>query len=229
MFRKLLRRDAEQSSDGARVHRESWQRRPLSVTWFMGAVSGSPMVNDWLREGSGMMGALALGWDFDDYWGTECRIGVGTPELHDSDSALQARQLLYGASQIAWPNPDWTTYRGGRQGDLTQFSVNALAYPWGDAPWRPYFYTGVGATIVSADDALGKRYNTTMFTMPLGAGLKYHWTDFMALRLEAADNIAFSNGGLNTLHNFTVFGAVEVRFGGSRKAYWPWIPSRSYW
>ena len=229
LFRRWLDRNTAQPSGGVRVARESWLRRPMSVTWFMGAVSGSPAISDWLSEGSGMMGSLALGWDFDDYWGTEFRLGLGSPTLHDSDRALATRAANSLANPSLWPDSRWTPYGSGRQGDLVQFGVNALYYPWGDSPWRPYFLTGVGATVVSFDDVLGNRYNTTMFTMPLGLGMKYHWTDWMALRLEGLDNIAFSNGGINTLHNFTVLGAVEIRFGGSQKSYWPWTPGRRSW
>ncbi len=65
--------------------------------------------------------------------------------------------------------------------------------------------------------------------MPLAVGVKYHGSNALALRLEVADNMAFGAHGIDTLHQLSVVGGVELRFGGSRKAYWPWNPARNYW
>jgi hypothetical protein len=65
--------------------------------------------------------------------------------------------------------------------------------------------------------------------MPFGVGLKYHWTDWMALRFEVADNVAFGSQGIGTLHHISIIGAAELRFGGSRRSYWPWVPGRRAW
>ena len=38
-----------------------------------------------------------------------------------------------------------------------------------------------------------------------------------------------TSGNLETVHHLLATGGVEVRFGGSRTAYWPWNPGRHYW
>ena len=66
--------------------------------------------------------------------------------------------------------------------------------------------------------------------MPFGFGLKVRCIrDWLALRLEMLDNVAFGSAGLDTMHNITLTGGVEVRFGGPRKSYWPWNPDRYLW
>ena len=64
---------------------------------------------------------------------------------------------------------------------------------------------------------------------PLAMGLKYRWNDYFAWRLEFSDDIAYSWNPHNALHSLSVTLGLELRFGGTRKAYWPWNPGTSYW
>jgi hypothetical protein len=78
-------------------------------------------------------------------------------------------------------------------------------------------------------DRLGTRWDDTVFGLPFGLGVKYRHSDRMAFRLEVADNVAFPGAAMETMHVLSVTGGAEIRFGGSRRAYWPWNPGRHYW
>jgi hypothetical protein len=221
---------------GHPLHCESWLYRPFSAGWFMGMVQGSPLVHDG-RDASGdfrggvgqqrgFFGGYRLGWDFDYYWGCETRFGFGSIELFDTAAAKQAQQLRDAHLAPAIRN----RYEHRRDTDLFVWDLDLLYYPWGDATWRPYLMIGLGTTHVNFEDRMGHTWKDTVFGMPLAVGLKYRCNDWLALRFEIADNMAFGGGsGLETLHNLSITGGMEVRFGGTRKAYWPWNPGRYYW
>jgi hypothetical protein len=89
---------------------------------------------------------------------------------------------------------------------------------------------GLGSARFHFTDRLSRSYDKAVFAIPLAAGVKYRCNDWLALRFECTDNIAFGGGsGFDTVHNISATGGMEVRFGGSRKAYWPWNPGRHYW
>jgi len=211
------------------IARESWLHRPFSITWFMGMVQGSPLILDWVDEERGLLGGLKFGWDFDNYWGTEMRLAYGSAALHDSQRAIAAQ--VYADDQAKLPPNDPLRYRfdGGRNAQLFLWDLDVLYYPWGDTPWRPYLSFGLGTAQVNFSDRLSQSYADTLFAMPLAVGLKYHCHNAVALRVECADNVALGAHGINTLHQLSLVGGLELRFGGSRKAYWPWNPGRNYW
>ena len=96
--------------------------------------------------------------------------------------------------------------------------------------WRPYIRAGLGTVRVQLQDRLGTQYDSTVVGMPWGIGVKYRVSNWLALRGEIADNVAIHAGSpFNTQHNFSFTFAMEVRFGGSRVAYWPWNPGIHYW
>ena len=211
------------------VERENWLRRPLSVTWFVGGMAGCPLVHDWVRGDTGVFGGLRVGWDFDPYWGAEFRLAFGTLGLIDSDRAIEAQHWYDALNGFNQGDPFWHRREGTRNADLMLYDLNMLYYPWGDTPLRPYVSVGLGGTRLSFIDRLGDNYDTTLLTMPLAIGVKYHWTDWLALRFEVTDNIAFGTEHVETLHNVSIVGAVEMRFGGSHRSYWPWTPGRKSW
>ena len=52
------------------------------------------------------------------------------------------------------------------------------------------------------------------------------------MRLECCDDVIFAgNAGFNTSNDVSLTGSLEIRFGGSRKNYWPWNPGgqHSWW
>ena len=80
-------------------------------------------------------------------------------------------------------------------------------------------------------NALDVRWRETMFTMPIGLGLKYRLGELWALRLELADNLMFGTNSIGFQNNPSILGGLEFHFGSSRsrRTYWPWDPSAKYW
>lgn len=214
---------------GSQVHRESWLRRPLNATWFLGGVVGSPMIDDWVRGDGGVFGGVRLGWDFDHYWGAEFRLAFGSMQLIDSQRAVDAQHWHDTLAGFSPNDPYYHRFDGTRNADMFLYDINLLYYPRGDDPIRPYLTVGIGGAQFTLIDRLGRSYEATLLTMPFGIGLKYHWTDWLALRFELCDNVSFGAAGLSTMHNISVVGAAEFRLGGSRRSYWPWTPGRASW
>jgi len=200
---------------GQPLLRSSWLNRPLSVSSFAGVMHGSPLINDWVGQKTGYFGGYRFGLDFDHYWGLELRYGFGTIPLWDSQRAK-------AASSFGEDRPHDT--------DIVLGDFDLLYYPWGDSTWRPYFMVGLGAAGLKFQDLLGNPFKRTVFAMPLAFGLKYRCNSRLVLRFDFADNIIFGDGhGFDMLHNLSINGGVEIRYGGTRTAYWPWNPARHYW
>jgi len=208
--------------------RESWLYRPFSAAWFGGMVQGGPLIDDWVGMQRGFLSGYRIGWDHDPYWGGEIRFYLGSVTLCDSQRAIAAQKAVDDAAGMATDDPQRQRF-DHRDCDITGCDLNVLYYPWGDARWRPYLMAGLGATRLNFTDRLSESHGKPVMAMPLALGLKYRCTDWLALRFECADNIAFGRSSFNTLHNLSVTGAVELRFGGARTAYWPWKPGRHYW
>ena len=110
------------------------------------------------------------------------------------------------------------------------WDIHFLHYPWGDTTWRPYWSIGLGSVHIRFMDRLNDRRAKSLLGLPIALGMKYRCNDWLALRIEVSDSIAFGGGpGFNTLNNLLVTGGLEVRFGGTRKVYWPYSPGRHYW
>jgi hypothetical protein len=90
---------------------------------------------------------------------------------------------------------------------------------------------GMGVTGIDFIDRSATVYHGAYFTLPIGVGVKYLHGDWLAFRLELADQIMFGGGSPIEISNrLCVTAGVELRFGGSsRRAYWPWNPGRQYW
>ncbi len=214
---------------------ESWLYRPFSAGWFIGGIFGSPLIEDWLGITSGYFTGFRFGWDQNHYWGLEMQFAYGEMGLWDSARAKAERRVWYR---------DWYLDQGIEPNDaeierlitaprdlaLYQWAVSAMYYPWGDARWRPYLSVGVGAARMTFTDIFLVHYDKTFFVFPVAVGVKYHWNDWLALRVEGCSSFSVPGGGrLKPVHNVSINGAVEIRFGGSRTAYWPWNPTRTYW
>ncbi len=201
------------------VRDEGWRHRPLSAGVGMGGVWGGDLIDDWLAEDGGFFGVYRLGWDWDDYWGGELRLSMGGVALADSDRAIAAHVARDGPHALNAHDRDLVFYQG---------DVSLLYYPWGDAPWRPYLVAGFGLAEIDLLDRLSQNFDDVVFALPLGLGVKYRATPWCVLRLEFADNMLFPDE-LAVIHHLALTGGLEYRFGGSRKAYWPWNPGRHYW
>jgi hypothetical protein len=200
---------------------ESWLEHPISAGIFIGVANGSMLIDDWVGQQEGMFGGVRVGYDFGERVGAELRYGFGAVQLFDSAQAIAAK----------YPNGEPALADAkSRYCDLDLLDASVLVYPWGDTPWRPYLLTGIGLAQIRFSDVLGNRYSTTTADIPLGVGLKFHCTESAALRLEVNDTIIFGNGsGFNSVHELSVTGGLEFRFGGSHRAYWPWSPESSSW
>ncbi|OHB70814.1 MAG: hypothetical protein A2V70_13735 [Planctomycetes bacterium RBG_13_63_9] len=207
---------------GHPLQQESWLYRPFSAGWFMGMVQGGPLIDDWVGQKQGFVGGYRLGWDQDYYWGGEMQFAFASIRVYDSPRAITAALEADPAGHERFDHR--------RDAALFQWDASVLHYPWGDSQWRPYLRAGLGTARVRFDDRLSRHYDKTVLAMPLAVGMKYRCNDWLALRFECADNIAFGGGsGFDTVHNLTLTGGAEIRFGGTRKAYWPWNPGRTYW
>jgi hypothetical protein len=208
--------------------REDWRFRPFSIGWFMGGVSGSPLLDDWVDQKSGYFAGYRIGWDYSRYWGCEMRLGFGYLELADSQRAIEAQESADSHIDLPGGDPFFSRFDQRRDSDLILWDVSLLYYPWGNTNWRPYFLAGLGAARVDFLDRLSERRAETVFEMPLGMGVKHRYRDWLALRFEMTDNVVFGQK-FNTVHDLSFTGGVEILFGGTRKAYWPWNPGRHYW
>ncbi len=215
---------------GQPLQGESWLYRPFSVGWFMGMEVGGPLIDDWVGQKQGFVGGYRLGWDHNHYWGGEMRFTFSSVELFDSPRAAAAQ--VAADDEDGWDADDpWRDrFDPRRDVNLFQWDVSVLYYPWGDAAWRPYGLIGLGSARMIFFDRLSERYDKVVFAMPLAIGVKYRCNDWLAMRFELTDNILFAaSSGVSTMHELSITGGVEVRFGGSRRAYWPWNPGRHYW
>ena len=199
---------------------DSWRWAPFGVGWFMGIMDGTPLVTDWTGAGTGYFGGYHFNWDFDHYWGFEFRYGVASLPQWDSARAFAAQS----DAGIAW-----NSQFGRRHATLKYGDFSFLYYPWGDARWRPYARMGLGWGYVKFTDLLYDKWSNSTMTMPFGIGLKYRYSRRLVFRTEMVDNFLFGERGINPQHNLSLTAGVEVRFGGTRKAYWPYNPGRHYW
>lgn len=227
---RLIEPDARYRGPGRPLLRESWRYRPFSAGWFIGVVEGDELIDDWLGQKRGPLGGYRLGWDFDHYWGCEMRLGWGYLEVYDSQRAKDAQKAADDASGLAPDDSFRKRFDAVRHSALAPvWDVSLLYYPWGDAAWRPYLLAGLGHVRIDVWDRLTEHHAVGTWGIPLGVGVKYRWKDWLALRFELTDNIAWGRRAINTVHELSATGGVEVRFGGTRKAYWPWNPGLHYW
>ncbi len=207
---------------GEPLVQESWRNRPLAFGWYMGGMLGSPLMTDWTGTGFGYTGGFRLTWDYDHYWGVEFRYGMASLPQWDSQAAIDAshqRDQQYGltSSDSAWDRYDKT-----RNASYQFYDLNFVYYPWGDSRWRPYGLLGLGGTRVKFQDRLGEVRVRNVFSMPLGIGLKYRHNDRLAWRLELANQFITGYREMTAGSNLSITFGMELRFGGTRRAYWPY-------
>jgi hypothetical protein len=184
----------------------SWLNRPWYVGAFIGGLLADDLISNRVESNNSFFIGGRLGWDFDHYWGLEGRYAFSRPQLSDGtgDPLSDAAREYFVDVSLAY-------------------------YPWGDSQWRPYASIGLGFQTFRFHDDTGERIHQSLLSMPLGLGLKFFHSPHCTLRLEACDNIAFGDGNLKTMQNFTLAAGVEFRFGGRPTSYFPWHGSTSYW
>jgi hypothetical protein len=116
-----------------------------------------------------------------------------------------------------------------RQADLLLADVSLVYYFYSDLTIRPYLSVGLGVVDWEFIDANGNATDEKVMGVPISLGVKQRCDDWLVLRLDLTDNIAFGGGTqIGTQHNFSVTGNVEIRFGGPRTSYWAWAPRKHY-
>jgi hypothetical protein len=184
----------------------SWLNRPWYVGAFLGGMLADDLISGQVETNNSFFLGGRLGWDFDHYWGLEGRYAFSHPMLTDSaGNTLPDRAREYFAD------------------------VSLAYYPWGDSQWRPFFTAGFGFQTFRFRDHAGQRVSQSLLSMPLGVGLKFYHSPSHSLRLEAYDNIAFGDGRLSAMQNFTLAAGVEFRFGGRPTSYFPWHGGTAHW
>jgi hypothetical protein len=183
----------------------SWLNRPFHVDWFVGPLLSDGPVSGRVAQSNELFGGLRVGWDFDYYWGVEWRFGWSDPVLI-ADGIDAELSGTYFVSDIDF-----------------------IYYPWGDTKIRPYGLLGLGMTQIGSvrEDHGGQE--ATLLSMPLGVGVQFPQTHWLAWRLEIIDNLAFGGDGLDTMNNFAFTAGMELRFGARPNSYWPWRSSRTIW
>jgi hypothetical protein len=183
--------------------REPWNYRPFSASLFMGPIFGSTLIDNTVTQGTGFLAGARFGYDFDDDWGLETRIGSATFPV-GGDYPNDGMQ--HSSDHFIW-------------------DIDFLYYPWGDSAVRPYFMMGVGVSRVKFGDTMGYENARILAGMPFGVGVKWKFSDWFIFRLECLDNVAFAGGSvIHTQHNASLSFGFEVRFGRPHVQYWPWNP-----
>jgi hypothetical protein len=167
--------------------------------WF------SQSLDDHVSTDIDVFGGVFAGWDFDHFWGNELHLDWATPELKNS----VAQDADRTDSSFTW-------------------NYSLLYYPWGDARLRPFWRAGFGASHFDYPMDNGRRYDESMWTFPLGLGMKYPMRRWLAARMDLTDYISIDNNH-PTQHNVALSFGLEWRFGAHPHSYWPWNPSRTIW
>ena len=184
----------------------SWRNRPYYVGGELGNLWMTRSVEPSVSDDIDAFGGIFFGCDWDHYWGSELSLHRATPELINS------------AAPDAEPGDS-----------LSLCSASLMYYPWGDSWVRPYWRWGIGATTLEYPTDAGPVRDETLWTFPIGMGVKYPVRRWLAARAELTDHWAWGNGGVATQHNISLTLGLEWRFGAHPRSYWPWHPSHHIW
>jgi hypothetical protein len=195
-----LRQQLEEPLVGA-----SWCNEPFHIDWFLGVIRGTEIIHDHVDQNVGVIGGFRLGWDYDLYWGLETRLGFSSLEDQPETAPLE-----------------------GSADKVILWDSSLVYYPWGDSRWRPYVSLGLGLCQFRFTDDFDRQIQRNLMEMPLGLGMKYRLHDWLSLRADVTDNLAFGSSGLATMNNFSFTTGMEFRFGGCHRSYWPWEPAAAH-
>jgi hypothetical protein len=137
---------------------------------------------------------------------------------------------VLGGFRLGW---DYDTYWGIETrlgftslqedtGPVVIWDESLLYYPWGDSRVRPYFTLGLGLQEFHEVETGDWHSRENLVDLPFGLGFKYRIHEWLALRFDVLDNLAFGSHNLGTMNNFSFTTGFEWRFGGSHYNYWPW-------
>jgi opacity protein-like surface antigen len=183
----------------------SWLNRPVYFGLFVGGLLYDDLIDGRVMTSNSAMTGVVLGFDFDHYWGIEGRFGYSRVHL------TNGLGVPLDDSHNSWSD------------------LSLMYYPWGDSRWRPYFSAGLGFATFRFHDDFGRDVNDTLFSLPLGVGMKYYYTNNFTLRVGWNDNLSFGDNTLDTMNNFSLFVGGEYRFGGRSPSYFPWHGNTTIW
>jgi hypothetical protein len=185
----------------------SWTNRPLSISSFVGGMFGTELISGRVDQEPGVFVGGRIGWDFAEYWGLETRLGLVEMNLRAEDPAVFLDK-----------------------NEVTAWDFDFMYYPWGESRLRPFLTLGLGLLQHNFTDDTGYRAKDTLFAIPIGIGAKYRIDQRLALRFDLTNHYAFAGGhDIESTNNIAITAGLELRFGGRRKSYWPWEPSRTWW
>lgn len=185
----------------------SWTNRPVSFGGFIGGMFSTELIGGRVEQEPSFFTGGRLGWDASETWGLETRLGLAEMNLRGENDAVFLDK-----------------------NELTIWDADLMYYPWGESRLRPFLTLGLGFLQHDFVDDTGVRVKDTLFAIPFGLGFKYRVDQRLALRFDVQDNFAFAGGhDIDSTNNIAVTAGVEIRFGGRKKNYWPWDPSRTWW
>ncbi len=185
------------SGHGGPLRSTSWLNRPFEFGLDFGAFVMTKPVSPNNTKNGDVLAAAHLGWDWDHYWGTQFRLAWTSPEFSSSVPATNAAS-----------------------NNVLLYDVTMLYYPWGDSRTRPYWRFGVGLTDIDFINQAGVREDNTLFTLPVGIGIKHQLRRWLVMRAEVVDHISFAQNSASGMNNFTLTCGLECRFGGRPTNSW---------
>ncbi len=191
---------------GKPLKNSSWSNRPYHVDWFVGQLLSDDLINNRIGQENAIFSGVRIGWDFDHYWGMEWRFGWADPDVEFN-------------TPLAEPN----------NGSFFLSDLDLVYYPWGDSKIRPYCLLGTGFTRLKFRDENSVNQDSTLFTIPYGAGIRFSQWPWLNWRLELLNNLAFGSDSLSTMSNISLTVGMEWRLGAKPSSYWPWRSSRYIW
>lgn len=168
----------------------SWLAAPYSAGFFVGGIGGAMLIDNQLEQSIGGTFGLRFAVDYDHRWGLEKRFGFA--QMSVFDVSQHDRQIV----------------------NLEMGDVDLLFYPWGDTRWRPYMSGGAGLSHFNYQSDTGRRIDRLLIGLPFGIGVKYFWSEGVAVRAEVLDNLMLGAHELSTMNNISLAAGVEFRYSG---------------
>lgn len=182
---------------------EDWSHRPYALSFLAGLWTGDTLIDGQLETSSSGLWEVRAAHSITDEFVIEARFARASPK---------ANSLISGNA-----NGEVDVIMG----DVTAQFALANRYFFQTQRWQPYLTFGGGFATFDFVNLNGVQVDETVFVVPIGAGFRYRYSDAWAFRFEFRDNIA-PGGPLASMHNMTLVGGAEWRFGGSRPSYGMW-------
>jgi opacity protein-like surface antigen len=175
---------------GTPLQGTSWLAASHSAGFFVGGIGGAMLIDDRLEQSIGGTFGLRFGIDYDHRWGLEKRFCFA--EMNVFDVSNHQRQIV----------------------NLEMGDLDLMFYPWGDTRWRPYISAGAGLSHFNYESDSGRRIDRLLIGLPFGIGVKYFWSEGVAVRAELVDNMMLGAHELSTMNNISLAAGVEFRYSG---------------